>query len=222
MINPCEGEQAGRRSTFATWPLMAGMPSEAVVPNCAKATVSPRNWSGAPVVAASVPLSKSHCPVIAAFAGIDRPITSRAQEAALTQQIPKGITKFPLQAAVWQPVILIRRHFGPADAGIRARAMVDVQPSGIGERCEEQYVVYHSVDLSRADLDSFAEKPVRFVQVDRRGIRAKHLKLHALQSLPECLLQGGLQQGLANPLATEARFHSHAEPANMRHPFKGR
>src|SRR5258706_9956451 len=91
---------------------------------------------------------------------------------------------------------------------------------GIWERCEEQYVVYHSVQLSSTNLDSFEEKPVRFVEVDRRAVRAKHLKLHALQSLPECSLQGRLQQCLPNPLATEARFHSHSEPANMRDPFK--
>ena len=93
---------------------------------------------------------------------------------------------------------------------------------GIFERCEKQYVVDHSVQLPCTDLDSFAEKPVRFVKADRRIIRAKRLELYSLQPLPECSSQGRLQQSLPNPLATEARFHSHTEPADMRHPFKGR
>src|SRR5437899_8497870 len=97
-----------------------------------------------------------------------------------------------------------------------------MRASGIFERCEKQYFVYHSVQLPRADLDSFADKPVRFVKADRRIIRAKHLELYSLQSLPECSIQGRLQQSFPNPLATEARFHSHAEPTDMRHPFNGR
>ena len=93
---------------------------------------------------------------------------------------------------------------------------------GIFESCEEQDVVCHSVQLPCADLDSFAEKPVCFVKVDRQIIRAKHLELYSLQSLPECSIQSRLQQSFPNSLATEARFHSHTEPADMRHPFKGR
>src|SRR6266852_2666473 len=94
-------------------------------------------------------------------------------------------------------------------------------PLGIFEHCEEQYVVCHSVQLPCIDLDSFAEKPVRLVKVDRRIIRAKYLKLYSLQSLPECSIQGRLEQSLPNPLVTEAGFHSHTQPADMRHPFKG-
>jgi len=63
---------------------------------------------------------------------------------------------------------------------------------------------------------------VCFVKADRRIIRAKHLELYSLQSLPECSVQSGVQESLPNPLAAEAGFHSHTEPADMRHPFKGR
>ncbi len=93
---------------------------------------------------------------------------------------------------------------------------------GAFERCEKQYIVCPSIQLPCTDLDSFAEKPVRFVKSDCRLIRAKHLKLYSLQALPECSIQGRLQQSLPDPLATEAGFDSHTEPADMRHPFKGR
>jgi hypothetical protein len=38
---------------------------------------------------------------------------------------------------------------------------------GIFENCEKQYVVCYPVQLPCPDLDSFAKKPVRFVEADR-------------------------------------------------------
>src|SRR5215204_2375747 len=55
------------------WPVIPGMPKDAVVPNWVNDAVSPRNSRGAPTVAPRSPDLKSHWPVTAAGAGLGRP-----------------------------------------------------------------------------------------------------------------------------------------------------